>query len=146
MLILHSLHNCPVNGPPKFDNFRIGLSPSVNQRRKLLFGEAHVQSAHRLKGTDTAAVAEGQFSDFALLTKVAIDAVFFYRHSKHLTGRSTINITALGEDLLPPAFACKPRNDTGFNGRKVGYIKACAFSWNKGSTNELRECIRDIFV
>ena len=48
VLMLYGLHDRPVDIPPEFYDVRIGLPPSIYQRRKLVFGQAHLDSAHRL--------------------------------------------------------------------------------------------------
>ena len=146
VLILHSLHNSTVHGPPKFDNFRVCLSPCIHQRRKLIFGQAHIDSAHCLECADAAAVAERQFSDFTFLTQVAVDTMLLDRDLKHLTGRSAVDIAALFKNLLSPAFVCIPSDDTGLNRRKVSDKELSALSRDEGRADQLGEGVRYIFV
>ena len=146
VLIFHGFHNSTVHCPPKFDNFRIGLSPCIYQRRQLIFGQAHFNSAHCFKCADAAAVAQCQFCDFTFLTQVAVDTMLLDRHLKHLAGRSAVDIAALFKDLLSPALVCVPCDHTGLNSGKVCYKELCAISGNEGSADKLGEGVRDIFI
>ena len=59
VLIADCLHDSMVNGPPELHDVRIGLPPCVHQRRELVLGQAHLDSAHRLERTHGASIAEG---------------------------------------------------------------------------------------
>ena len=53
--ILHS----GIDRPPVLRDMRITAAPHIYQRLQLVFGQAHVECAHRFEGTDAAAIAEG---------------------------------------------------------------------------------------
>ena len=146
MLILHSFHDRTVNIPPELDNVRIGLPPSIHQRREFLFGEAHLDSAHRLECTGGTTVAKGQFSDFAFLPEVAIDAMLLDRNLEHLRRTRAVDVAAIGKDLLSPALISKPRDDTGLDGRKVRHQELCALTRDERGADELGQGIRHIFI
>ena len=146
MLILHGLHDRSVNIPPELDDVWVCLSPCVYQRREFLLGEAHLDSAHRLERTSGAAIAEGQFSDFAFLAKMAVDAMLFDWYLKHLRCTGAVDVAAIGKDLLSPALICEPCDDTGFDGRKVRHQELCALTRDECGSNELGQCIRHIFI
>ena len=73
-----------VDLPPVFYDPGIRLSPHIDQRLQIFFGDAHVRSAHGFQGADAAAVAQGEFRDFAFLPEMAVLSVFLDRDATHL--------------------------------------------------------------
>ena len=67
-------------------------------------------------------------------------------NAEHLRCRRTIDILAVGKDLLPPCFSGKPRNDTGFNCREVRNNEFAVALRYKRCADQLRKRIRHIFV
>lgn len=145
-LFLDGLFDRTVHIPPEADDIRIGLSPGRYQVRKLLFGQPHLKGTHGFQRTYGTSVAECQFCNLALLSEVTVDAVLFYRHTKHLRSRCTVDVTAVFEHLGTPRFSCKPGNDPRLNGRKVRYDEVLIRRRDKGGTDQLRQSIRDIIV
>ena len=72
--------------------------------------------------------------------------MLFHRHLEHLTCGCTVDIAAVLKDLCPPVLSGKPGDHPCLNSREVCYIKLLPISRDKGSTDQLRERIRDILV
>ena len=140
-----SLHRS-VDIPPHSRNHRICISPCVHERLKFLFGKSHLQSTHTLERTDRTAVTESQFRNLALLAEMTVDAMLFYRNTKHLRCRTAVNVLAIGEYLHSPFLTCKPGKDSRFDCREVCYDKFPAILGNKCCTDQLRQRIRDIVI
>ena len=145
-VILHGIHSCPVDIPPEPHNILVRVAPSSDQRLKLVFRKAHLQGSHRFESSDRAAIAEGEFSDFAFLPQVAVHAVFFNRNLEHLRCGSAVDVAAFFKDLLTPDFTGKPRQYSGLDCREIGDDELVSRLRHKGGADQLRERIRHIFV
>ena len=51
-VILHGIHSCPVDIPPELHDVLVRVSPSGDQRLKLVFRMAHLQGSHRFEDSD----------------------------------------------------------------------------------------------
>ena len=138
VVIFDCFHSGPVYVPPESDDPRIGLTPSIDQLRKLVFGKAHLQRTHSFERTDRAAVAECQFRDLAFLTQVSVDTMLLDRNFEHLAGRGAVDIAAFGKYLLSPVLTGHPCDDAGLDCRKVGDNELVAVFRNKGCSYKLR--------
>ena len=145
-VILHGIHSCPVDIPPEPHNVLVRVAPSSDQRLKLVFRKAHLQGSHRFESSDRAAIAEGEFSDFAFLPQVAVHAVLFNRNLEHLRCGSAVDVAAFFKDLLTPDFTGKPRQHSGLDCREVGDDELVSRLRHKGGADQLGERIRHIFV
>ena len=67
-------------------------------------------------------------------------------NTEHLRCRCAVDVLAVGKDLLPPCFSGKPRNDTGFDCRKVRNNEFAVALRNKRCADKLGQRIRHIFV
>ena len=146
MLVPDGLHDSSVHSPPEFHDVRIGLPPCIHQLRELLLRQPHLQSTHCLERTYGAAIAKGQFRNLTLLAQVAVDAVFLHGHLEHLRCAGAIDVSTLGEHLLPPYLPGKPRDDTGLNRTEVGYQKVSTISGNECGADKLGERVRHILI
>ena len=126
-----------VDIPPQPGYHRIGISPCRYKRLKFLLRKTHLKGTHCFQGTDRTPVAEGEFSDFSLLTEVSVHAVLFNRNTKHLTGTAAIDVFAFLKHTKTPLFSRKPRKNPRLNGRKVCYDKFSVLLRHKGSTDKL---------
>ena len=108
-----------INRPPVLRDVRVAAAPHIYQRLQLIFGQAHVESAHCFEGTDAAAIAEGQLSDFAFLPEVAVLAVLLDRHTKHSTGAFAVDVTSFVEDLRTPGLTGKVAQNSRLDGTEV---------------------------
>ena len=72
--------------------------------------------------------------------------MLFHGNAEHLTGRGTVDVLAFGKDPLTPFLSGKPRDDTGFNGRKVRHDQLAVTLGYERSTDKLRQGIWHIFI
>ena len=135
-----------IDGPPVRGDVGIAAAPHVHQRLELVFGQAHVESAHRFKGTDAAAIAEGELGDFAFLPEVAVLAVLFHDAAKHPAGTLAINITAFAEDLSPPFLMGKMAQDPRLNRTEVADDELVAGTRNERGPDQFRQHAGDGIV
>ena len=138
-LIPHRRHNRFVHVPPQPGDVRIGSAPLPDQRRKFLFGQTHFQCAHGLECAHRAAVTESQFGDLALLTKMAVNAMLFHRHTEHLAGGGAVNIAAALEHLHAPLLTGQPCDHAGFYRAEVADDELSTCAGDKGGANQFRQ-------
>ena len=132
--------------PPELHDAGVGLPPCVHQGLQLLLGQAVVQRTHGFQRPHRAAVAQGQLGDLALLPEMAVDPMFDHGDMEHLAGRSAVDVTALGEYLLPPLLPSDPGDDPRFDGRKVRHEEAASRLGDKGGADQFGEHQRDRIV
>ena len=77
---------------------------------------------------------------------MAVNAVFDHGDMEHLAGRSAVDVTALGEHLLPPLLSGDPGDDPRFDGRKVRHEEAASRLGDKGGANQFGKHQRDGIV
>ena len=99
------------------------------------FSSSAVQCAHGLQRPHRASVAQSQLRDFALLPEVAVDTVLDHGDMEHLAGRSAVDISTLGEYLLPPLLPGNPGNGPRFDSRKVRHKEAASWFGNEGGAD-----------
>ena len=63
-----------------------------------------------------ATVTEGQLRNLPLLTKISVDPMLDDRDTKHLRGRSTVDVLSSSEGVQPPLFTGNDCQHSGFNG------------------------------
>ena len=83
-MLLYGIHSGAVDVPPEFHDILVRISPRSDQRLQFIFGQTHLQGTHCFECADRAAVAKGEFSDFAFLPQVSVYAVLFHRNFEHL--------------------------------------------------------------
>ena len=83
-MLLYGTHGGAVDVPPELNDVPVRAAPRSDQRLQFIFGKSHLQGAHCFECADRAAIAKGEFSDFALLTQVSVYAVLFHRNLEHL--------------------------------------------------------------
>ena len=76
--------------------------PLVNGLRHFLVAHAHLVRTEGFQRVDTAAVAQGQLCDFALLTQVSVFAALDDRHVEHLRSGGTVDVAAVLKNLQAP--------------------------------------------
>ena len=73
-------------------------------------------------------------------------AMLFHRHMEHLGGRGTVNVPALGKNLLTPLLPSEPSNDTRLDCGEVGHDELSAVLRHKGGADKLGQSVRYILV
>ena len=140
--LLHCCHDSLVHVPPQPGDVRVGVSPLLDQRRQLFLGQSHLQRAHGLECAHRAAVAKSQFGDLPLLTKMAVNAVLFHRHTEHLAGGGAVNIAAVREHLHAPLLTGQPCDHAGFHRAEVADDELSTCAGNEGSADQLGQHVR----
>ena len=72
--------------------------------------------------------------------------MFLHGHLEHLRCAGAVDVSTLGEHLLPPCLPGKPRDDAGLNRTEVGYEKLGTVSGNESGSDKLGECVRHILI
>ena len=117
--------------PSKLCNVWIGKMQASARGCKSSFGNP-IQLFPLIQNTDRTAISKCQFSDFALLSEVAVDTVFLNGNAEHLACVDAIDVFFLGKYFGMPGFVGKACKDSGFNGEEVTDNELVPRTWNEG--------------
>ena len=72
--------------------------------------------------------------------------MLLYGYAKHLGRAGAVNVLTLGEYVLPPLLAGKPRNHPGFNRGEIRHNELPVFLRYEGCANQLGKGVRHILI
>ena len=135
--ILHRLLGSVLTRVPQLDDLRVGCTPSIFDRVKLVLCQAHVQRAHCLQCTGTALIPECELRDLALLAirRFLSDAARW--QVKHLLGRGFVDFAVRVEHIEAPLTPSQPSDHTRLNGAEVDDDEPTPFACNERGPDEL---------
>ena len=132
--------------PPILDDLRIGFPPGINDLRQFLLFQAHLQSTHADERTGRTTITTGQLCHLSFLPKLSVNAVLYYRHMEHLTGRGTVDVLSFQKGFQSPVLPGFPCKHTGFDGGEVGHDELTALFWDQHGSDQLGKHIRGVAV
>ena len=77
---------------------------------------------------------------------MSIDAVLFHRYAEHLGRAGAVNVLTLGEYVLTPLLAGKPRNHPGFNRGEIRHNEFSVSLRHECRADQLRKGIWHVLI